>query len=188
MFRRFKTRFKRQHHQPQQNQSQHLKPQRNSNDNQATPSSSAAASTPGLSDQFDGVGEAFPDTSEVPDHWQVAYDKLNETERRLLSAVQSTAQPSSSPLETEKVLDEVVRITKEQYLEYEKGGLKIHRSGGQHIDLREIARKILNSTLTFKNVITNIVAFDPTGHASSAWGVVSLGLTVRNCDRPPWGG
>ncbi|RJE22558.1 wd40 domain protein [Aspergillus sclerotialis] len=185
MFRRFKTHFKGRHHQPQQGQSQDLKPQRKSDDKQTTHSSPAYAPTPSLSDQLNVVGKTFPDNSEAPDHWQIAYNKLNESERRYLSTVQLTAQrpygnnnETRSSSGTERILDEVVQITQKQYQEYKKGGLKIQKSDGEHVNLRDIAQKILKSTLSFKNVITNIVAFDPTGHASSAWGVVSLGLTM----------
>ncbi|KAK9847015.1 wd40 domain protein, partial [Penicillium brevicompactum] len=167
--------------QSQQDQSQHGKPQPELPENQVTQN----GRTPGLSDQADIVDEALPNNPEPPDHWQIAYNKLNESEKRHLSGVQFAAQSSSSkdndvpgPLRTEGILSQVVQTTREQYQEYQKGGLVIKRSGTEDIYIREISQKILSCTLSFKDVITNIVAFDPTGHASSAWAVVSLGLTM----------
>lgn len=170
--------------QPQQDQSQHGKPQPELFQNQATQNAPA----PGLSDEANVVAEEFPNRPEPPDHWQTAYNKLDESERSHLLGVQFAAQSSSSndnetrgPLRTEAILSQVVQTTRDQYEEYQKGGLTIKRSGTADINIRDVSQKILSCTLSFKNVITNIVAFDPTGHASSAWAVVSLGLTVCNC-------
>ena len=123
MFRRFKGCFKRHRNQPQ--------------------------------NQLDVGGETIPDNSQAPDHWQIAYDKLNESEKRYLSITQSTtAQPfssdnretRSSPLRTDWILGEVVRITKEQYEEYQRRGIRIQRSGAKDIiNVREIAQTILDS-------------------------------------------
>lgn len=188
MFRRLKARFKslfgRHHPQPQQDQCQHGEPQPEIFENQAMQS----APTPALSGQADVVDEALPSKPEPPDHWQIAYNKLDESERRLLSSVQFAAPSSGSEdneargaSRTEGILDQVVQTTREQYEEYQKGGLVIKRPGTEDISIREVSQKILSCTLSFKDVITNIAAFDPTGHASSAWAVVSLGLTVCNC-------
>lgn len=57
--------------------------------------------------------------------------------------------------------------------------MKITRgSGKEDINIRDIAHRILDATLSFKNIINAIAAFDPTNHASSAWAIVSLGLTM----------
>lgn len=181
MSRRFKARFQSLfgRSQPQQAQCQHGEPQPELVENQATP---------GLSDQADVVDEALPNSPEPLGHWQIAYNKLDESERRHLSSVQFATQSSDSkdneargPVRTEEILNQIVQTTRQQYEEYQKGGLVIKQSGTEDINIREVSQRILSCTLSFKNVITSIVAFDPTGHASSAWAVVSLGLTVWNC-------
>ena len=64
MLRRFKACFKRHRNQPQDHQPKPV-------DNQVTQN---------LSHQLGVVGETIPDNSQAPDHWQIAYDKLNESE------------------------------------------------------------------------------------------------------------
>lgn len=41
-----------------------------------------------------------------------------------------------------------------------------------------VMSKILDATLSSKDMIAAIAVFDPTGHASRAWTIVSLGLIV----------
>jgi hypothetical protein len=68
---------------------------------------------------------------------------------------------------TREILDQVVKATETQYKEDPRKD-----------NTRETARKILNCVLSFQDVVNNAVKFDPTGYASSAWAIVSLGLTV----------
>lgn len=81
-----------------------------------------------------------------------------------------------------KILEEleaVIQLTEQQYEDYQKGGLKIIQgSSKEDINIQDIAHRVLDATLSFKDVISAIAAFDPTSHASSAWAIVSLGLTV----------
>lgn len=116
-----------------------------------------------------------------PDLWKSAYDKLDQKERDILSKVPVLAQPEideEKNHKTKAIIDTVVETTKEQYEKYQEGGLKIRRSTGNDIDMRKLSHKIINAAFTFKEIISSIVAFDPTHHAASAWAVVSLGLTV----------
>lgn len=117
------------------------------------------------------------------DLWQTAYDQLDENERRILSANQSTVQLNMrNHSKTLDMVDMVIRVSEEQYKEYQIGGVKMRLGPGEkHINLRDIAQKILTAALSFKDVISATIALDPTGHSSSAWAVISLGLTVCKC-------
>jgi hypothetical protein len=117
------------------------------------------------------------------DLWKAAFDQLNQEEQNIL-------QPSNGPastngqenvLRTTDVIDKVLESTKQEYEEYQKrGGMKIKRSKGEDIDLRQLSWKIINAALVFKEIIGVGAACDPTGHAASAWTIVSLGLTVSH--------
>ena len=111
--------------------------------------------------------------------WQVAYSKLTPSSQQILSSAQLTDDSSGRLVRTEQVLDQVIQATKDRYEACQKGGFPIHQSRVGDINLRDVAQKILNATLSFKDIINTVVAFDPTGHASSAWMIVSLGLKVR---------
>ncbi|GLA05581.1 hypothetical protein AnigIFM60653_006074 [Aspergillus niger] len=107
--------------------------------------------------------------------WQEAYDALDEKQRQYINPVKEHEQSSDNHENADtnpvcKTLDEVVQTVKAQY------EIRISRRGDSQ--LRDAANKILTATLSCKEIISAIVAFDPTGHASSAWTVVSLGLTM----------
>ncbi|OQE75038.1 hypothetical protein PENNAL_c0074G07035 [Penicillium nalgiovense] len=120
------------------------------------------------------------DTSLTEDIWKSAYDKLNPEEQDILSPAQASAESErvGKISQAGHIVDVIIQTTEKQYKEYQQGGIKIHRSTGKDIDLRRASRKILNAALLFKDVITAVVAFDPTHYATSAWAVVSLGLTM----------
>ncbi|OJJ71136.1 hypothetical protein ASPBRDRAFT_30878 [Aspergillus brasiliensis CBS 101740] len=106
--------------------------------------------------------------------WQEAYNALDEKQRQNMNPVEVHEQSSdnhdvdSNPVC--KRLDEVIQTVKAQY--------EIRMSKRGDSQLRDAASKILAATLSYKEIISAIVVFDPTGHASSAWTVVSLGLTM----------
>jgi hypothetical protein len=79
------------------------------------------------------------------------------------------------------VIDEVIRITEERYEKHQQRGIIIQRSTGE-INLRHLSRKIINAALSFKDIMSAVVTFDPTNHAASAWAVVSLALTVSHAE------
>lgn len=109
------------------------------------------------------------------DHWQMAYDNLGEKDRITLATLfptTATKHPDTGRLRTKEILDQVVEMTKTQYMENQRKD-----------DIRATAHKILNSALSFQDVISNAVKFDPTGYASIAWAIVSLGLTVWSSHR-----
>jgi len=118
------------------------------------------------------------------DLWQIAYKKLSDEDQQLLLTDRPSSQSSQmvdqgKDARTLRKLEEVIQLTEQQYKDYQNGGLKIRRgSGKDDINIRDIAHRILDATLSFKDIISAIAAIDPTGHASSAWAIVSLGLTV----------
>ncbi|KAI2853490.1 hypothetical protein CBS11350_228 [Aspergillus niger] len=104
------------------------------------------------------------------DFWQMAYEALTESDPNsiaVLFPLTGTKSQDTGNARTREKLDEVVEATKAQYKE---------KQGKDSI--RATADKILNSVLSFQDVVDNIVKFDPTGYASSAWAIVSLGLTM----------
>ncbi|KAJ5850105.1 hypothetical protein N7455_009961 [Penicillium solitum] len=115
------------------------------------------------------------------DLWQAAFDQLDKKVRVILQQGNISAltnQNGENHPGTTDLVNEVIQKTKEQYEEYLRGGIKIKRSTGEEIDLRKVSGKIIDAALSFKEIISAVVSFDPTGHAASAWAVVSLGLTM----------
>ncbi|KAB8265740.1 hypothetical protein BDV32DRAFT_144261 [Aspergillus pseudonomiae] len=116
------------------------------------------------------------------DLWQSAYDQLGRKEQQALSTSElipaqiRSNQNGHSP--TEAIIEGVIQKTKQQYEECQNGALKIRRSTGEDINLRELSRNIIDAALSFKDIISAVVAYDPTQYAASAWAVVSLGLTM----------
>ena len=51
---------------------------------------------------------------------------------------------------TVRKLEEVIRLTEQQYEDYRNGGLKISRGPDKDINFRDIAHRILDATLSFK--------------------------------------
>ncbi|EHA23999.1 hypothetical protein ASPNIDRAFT_53269 [Aspergillus niger ATCC 1015] len=107
------------------------------------------------------------------DLWQVAFDNLDPKQKQWLS------KEEHSPT---KVIQEVISETETKYTEYKKKELIIRKHNGGEIKVREIAQNILAAALNVQQIITAIVSFDPSGHASSAWTIVSLGLTMVQRD------
>ena len=117
-----------------------------------------------------------PSNDNTKGFWQIAYDALTESDPNsiaVLFPLTGTKSQDAGNARTRETLDEVVEATKMQYKE--KAG-----KGG----IRATADKILNSVLSFQDVVDKIVKFDPTGYASSAWAIVSLGLTLRFLHQP----
>ncbi|KAJ5353699.1 hypothetical protein N7541_006263 [Penicillium brevicompactum] len=75
-------------------------------------------------------------------------------------------------------INQVVDDTTAKYEQWQKGGLKIRRKDGNDIKLRDCSERILNAALQASDVITKAVSFDPTGKASTAWMVISFGMSI----------
>ncbi|KAL3251159.1 hypothetical protein ABHI18_010792 [Aspergillus niger] len=111
-----------------------------------------------------------PSNDNTKGFWQMAYDALTESDPNsiaVLFPLTGTKSQDAANARTREILDEVVEATKAQY----------KKTQGKN-GIRAAADKILNSVLSFQDVVDNIVKFDPTGYASSAWAIVSLGLTM----------
>ena len=90
--------------------------------------------------------------------------------------VKITANPidKENQTRTEDLISEVIYLIKEQCEKYQQN---INRN------IRTCSRNILNAALFFKDIIGTAATFDPTQHTTSAWAVVSLGLTVYYISR-----
>ena len=107
--------------------------------------------------------------------WQEAFAKLDDVQRDLLSNIEE----SQGPDVVQSVADETVK----QYHQSHQGGGKMSRDKDKtNVNLRAAAEKVLLSVLRSKRLIDAGVAFDPTGHASSAWTIISLGLQIIQKD------
>jgi hypothetical protein len=143
-----------------------------------TPSASQDPSTPELTTPHganSGPTKPKADNSKsddynARDHWQAAYNALSESNRNTLMTMLPTitTEPQDAGRSwINEILDEVVKATESQYKAEQR------REG-----IQTTAHKIINSALSFQDVVNTAVRFDPTGYASSAWAIVSLGLTV----------
>ncbi|PYH73951.1 uncharacterized protein BO88DRAFT_484802 [Aspergillus vadensis CBS 113365] len=106
--------------------------------------------------------------------WEVAGGKLDENDRKALGL--------ERPLLITDVIKDVIKSTEDKYREYQEGGLKIRKRDGGHINVRDSAKNIILHALQAQDLVTKLVSFDPTGHASSAWSVVSIGLSIIKND------
>jgi hypothetical protein len=87
--------------------------------------------------------------------WKEAYEKLDSDRKEYVS--------TDSVLITDAI-DSVIEETTAKYEQWKKGGLRIHRKGGDDINLRDSTEKIISAAMGAKEVISTIVSFDPTGH------------------------
>ena len=126
-------------------------------------------------DAQDGPSNSTDDILKINNHnatdlWQMAHDELSESDQNTLATLlpaTATKPQDASGSRMKEILDEVVKATEAQY-----------REKGREDSIRATAHKIIKSALSFQDVISNTVKFDPTGYASSAWAIVSLDLTV----------
>ena len=103
--------------------------------------------------------------------WQEAFAALDGVQQDLLSSIENLQGPN--------LVQSVVDETKKRYRESQEAGWKMSRANGKsETNLRAAAEKILSSVLRFKDLIDAGVTFDPTGHAASAWTIISLGLRI----------
>ncbi|PYH49811.1 uncharacterized protein BP01DRAFT_6876 [Aspergillus saccharolyticus JOP 1030-1] len=111
--------------------------------------------------------------------WQRAEEQLNAESRKLLLIDTRNATGSIEDV-LRKIVDEITI----KYEEYQKGGLTIRKRGAtaERVDIRGSAKKVLVCVLQAQELIKAVAAFDPTGHASTAWSIVSFGLTLVKND------
>ena len=99
------------------------------------------------------------------DLWKEAYEKLSQPKQDLLSKIEK--------VEGSKIVNQVVQQVEQKYAEHDKRPWKT------------AFESTLKTILNVKDVINFAVNCDPTGHAATAWTVVSFGLqmTQNNLDR-----
>ncbi|KAE8347803.1 hypothetical protein BDV24DRAFT_157280 [Aspergillus arachidicola] len=134
-------------------------------DEAETPECSVSKTTP--------ADEKAVERSDKPgstDLWQRAFDELNEELKGRLCEDEAMSPANA--------IKEVIDRTKESFEAYQNGGLKFKKYDGREVNVRDVAKKILNSAIHCSDIIKGIATFDPSNHASSAWGIVSLGLTM----------
>ncbi|KAL3260405.1 hypothetical protein ABHI18_004610 [Aspergillus niger] len=120
------------------------------------------------------VANAESPTLQRVNLWEVAGENLDENDRKALGL--------EDPSPITDALERVIKTTEEKYREYKEGGLKIRKRDGGHINVRDSAKNIILHALQTQDIVTKLAAFDPTGHASTAWSVVSIGLSMIKND------
>ena len=111
-----------------------------------------------------------------PDLWQRAFDVLEPKEQQLIQSIlipESNSIDSSNVIINPGVMDRLMALN--GVVEAVKTHYKIDQ---QKSKIKEPTQKIIKAVLGFQDLIQAAVAFDPTGHATSVWAIVSLGLTV----------
>ena len=117
------------------------------------------------------------DGSPRPNLWARAFSELDQVEQDILRPKDCAG--SGSTLEMTDVISGVIKSTEEKYYEHQnEGAAQIKTSTGVVIQFRKVSRQILEAALDLKEIIAAGAACDPTGHAATAWTVVSFGLTV----------
>ncbi|KAF4232365.1 hypothetical protein CNMCM6805_010011 [Aspergillus fumigatiaffinis] len=107
-----------------------------------------------------------------PDLWQRAFDNLDPKNQHFIVSISIPksnniidfrgANNNLSVEDRLEALNEVVETVKTQY-EIDQRKSKI----------KETTRKIIKAVLRFQDLIRAAVAFDPTGHATSVWAVMT---------------
>ena len=110
------------------------------------------------------------------DLWNEAFTQLDDDKKSILSQV--IVEPKGP-----SVVDKIAKETEQRFREHEQQGWKI--SWGEKsskINLRAAFREAIVPVLKFAKIIRAGIAFDPTGYASIAWAIVSLGLQMVQND------
>ncbi len=115
------------------------------------------------------------------DLWSLAFEQLDSSKRKTLEDSSTSVGQSGTIV---SVVEHIIQQTEKVYEDYKKKGLRIQRGKGKdEINIREEAKKILSATLDVKSLIDSAVRSDPTGHASTAWTIVSFGLQLAQNDQ-----
>ncbi|CAG8412259.1 unnamed protein product [Penicillium salamii] len=116
------------------------------------------------------------------DLWHAAFEKLDEKQKCVLMSNPSEPDEAKS----EDVTGRDIKITLDQVVEIVNRQNEIGKVKGEKRWLNGVAQKVLGSVLALQSNVSAIVACDPTGHASSAWAVISLGLTSYRKHQEVW--
>ncbi|RAH71407.1 WD40 repeat domain-containing protein, partial [Aspergillus aculeatinus CBS 121060] len=104
------------------------------------------------------------------DFWEIAFRSLDQNEQSQLRSVHDGPDDTSLAA----VLQDTVHVVETQF--------QIRKLRDDEHRIRRGAKCILNSAISVRDAISGIVAADPTGHASAAWAIVSLGLKMAQND------
>ncbi|KAL4968453.1 uncharacterized protein BDV14DRAFT_196758 [Aspergillus stella-maris] len=145
-----------------------------SNEIQDGDSKEPAVKTSNLPNSEPTIGEVINGslTPDKKDLWQRAFDELDDDSKTFLNLHRG------EPKSPEPAIQEVIARTKEAFQEYQNAALKFKKYQGEEINVRDVAGKILNSAIHCSEIIKGVAALDPSGHAASAWGIVSFGLMM----------
>ncbi|RAL07912.1 uncharacterized protein BO97DRAFT_428839 [Aspergillus homomorphus CBS 101889] len=137
---------------------------------------SASSATPNLSlPQAQTSRPIKDDPDHPPDLWQVAYATLDDESRlNFLHLDRLMGMLARHSGHARRVL----------YQKHQAKGLVFNLGHDRVLDIRGTAQNVLRSALAFKDVVSAAAAFDPTGHASSAWTVVSLANATHSSSPP----
>ncbi|GLA12591.1 hypothetical protein AnigIFM62618_008538 [Aspergillus niger] len=140
-------------------------------DDESCTTLSAATSAPTPTRDQAIQGEENSPTPNNPGLWEEAFGQLEYNDQVALMSNPTNATDNNEPTSSglEDVLDKVIETVKTQ------SEIRKLKSDTR---ISEGARAILNAALALQSNISALVASDPTGHASSAWAVISLGLTI----------
>ncbi len=101
--------------------------------------------------------------------WRDAFDALESGQKADLLKVESGT--------SSEIVQNVADITKQRYMEQQVKAWKVSRGKGKpDVKLRDVTTRVLTSILRYKGLIDIGVTFDPTGHASTVWSALSIGL------------
>ncbi|KAJ5995824.1 hypothetical protein N7481_002801 [Penicillium waksmanii] len=106
--------------------------------------------------------------------WDMAFSSLDDDTKALLDP--------GDTINPEDAIERVKKDIEEKYEEYKKGGLQIRKRNGSSFNFRDATSRILSAVLKAKPIFSSVASLDPTGHASSAWTIISLGLTMVEND------
>ncbi len=110
------------------------------------------------------------------DLWNEAFTQLDDDKKRLLSHVIVELQGPS-------VVEKIAKQAEQRFREHEEQGWKIPWGKmASNIDLRAALKRVFVPVLKFTKLIRAGIAFDPTGYASIAWAMISLGLQMVQND------
>lgn len=115
---------------------------------------------------------ASPIFATASDLWQEAFDALEPVEQADLLKVDRTGRNPG-------IVDSVAELAKQRYADQRVKAWKLSRGKGKSdVKLRDATTKLLASVLRYKGLVDIGVTFDPTGHASTVWSALSIGLQV----------
>ena len=106
--------------------------------------------------------------------WDEAFARLDQKKKDQLSTITEPQRP--------EVMDEIEEQIKTLYRDHHAQESRINRVESKSDIMIAAAKKILSSVLWFKSLVDSIVACDPSGHASTAWAIISLGLKMVEND------